>query len=646
MKHERAILLLSDYLLRELDEVARTALESHLDTCPECRAELETMREFAAGASPAAGAHPEAAELVAFLDPAGDLPTERMAAIALHVGDCGACARELNTARALLGRPRALPARATWLVAAALAVLLALFAGWRLGVPWSGSPGGGFTVASLQLPERFDPDEADPVEGDLDPSADTKVELNIPLAPIQTAGAREKSLNLRVASLPDRRTVWTGRVKPAQAATPDGRGFLAALPAGLLGEGTYELEVLDEGNPVYYVKFRLRSVHGGKQNESNGAVIQTPDGGFLLASCTYSLGSAPGERSDGWLLRLNRVGEEVWSRTYGGDGWDALNCIRATPDGGYAMTGYAGSAFADLWLLKVDTAGEVLIDRRWGSEHGWENGRDLICTADGGYALIGYTRSYGKGPRSVYLVKTDADGRREWDQVYGGEGEDTGVSLLQTADGGFLLGCNSNSFGAGGGDLWLIKTDGLGQIEWERTYGDSLPQNGGKLLPAADGGYFMVGSSLRDERLDFYDGWLLKLATDGSLEWERRYGGEYNEVFGFGLATAGGGLVLAGDACPERGNADLWLLGLDGEGEMLWEQRFGGKGDEISRWLAPTADGGFMLCATTDSWGSGGTDLWLIKTDPRGRYQPGVGSEEERRSWSRVLAHAAPGGMR
>ncbi|MBM4117426.1 hypothetical protein FJ251_06720 [bacterium] len=521
---------------------------------------------------------------------------------------------------------------------------MAVLVGWRWGALWRvGAPDK--AQATLALPEHFDPAEAEPVEGSLDASAPTTVALEVPLSPLRTAGTEARPLVAQISRLPDGQMLWTEEIDPARAAA-GAEKLRLDLPAGFLGAGTYELEILDAGEPLYYVRFRLRSVHGGTLNESEGAALHLPDGGYLLASTTYSFGSSPGRSSDGWLVRLSATGDELWSRTYGGDGWDGLNSIRPTPDGNYVCTGYAGSAFADLWLLKVSPEGEVLFDRRWGTEHGWDNGRDVICTADGGYAVVGYTRSFGKGPRSVYLVKTDASGRREWDQHYGGEGEDTGVSLLQMADGGYLLGGTTASFGAGGSDLWVIRTDAAGAVLWDRTYGDSLAQSGGMLLPARDGDFYLLGSTLRDEVLDFNDGWLLKLAADGEPRWSRRYGGEGPETFARGIVLADGGLVIAGSTAPGREQDDVWLLGLDAEGNVLWERSFGGPEAEAALWLEAARDRGFLVCATTRSYGAGDDDLWLIRTDSSGLYAIGGGTPAEQRYWSRVLVHAVPAGLR
>lgn len=647
MKHDEAKLLLSDRLLGELDADSRRAVDAHLAGCAECRELLAGLRmlreELARGRSAAAGEHPAADELVAYFDPAGALPTPRMAEIALHLRDCAACAEEARALRPLLTRVRRRLPRPLYL-AAALIVLAVVLVGWRWGAFWRAGPPGK-AMATLALPAHFDPAEAEPIEGKLDARAPTTVALEVPLSPLRTAGTEARPLVAQISRLPDGQLLWTEQIDPARTAA-GAQSLRLDLPAGFLGAGTYELEILDAGEPLYFVRFRLRSVHGGKLNESEGAALQLPDGGYLLASGTYSFGSAPGLSCDGWLVRLNATGDELWSRTYGGEGWDGLNSIRETPDGNFVCTGYAGSAFADLWLLKVSPEGEVLFDRRWGTEHGWDNGRDLICTADGGYAVVGYTRSFGKGPRSVYFVKTDASGRREWDREYGGEGEDTGVSVLQMADGGYLVGGTTTSSGAGGSDLWVIRTDAAGSVIWDRTYGDSLAQSGGMLLPARDGDFYLLGSTQRDERLDFNDGWLLKIAGDGQPRWSRRYGGEDPETFARGIVLADGSLVIAGSMAPGREQDDVWLLGLDANGDALWEHSFGGPEAEAPLWLEPAQDRGLLICASTRSYGAGDDDLWLIRTDASGIYATGGGAPAEQRYWSRVLVHAVPAGMR
>ena len=162
------------------------------------------------------------------------------------------------------------------------------------------------------------------------------------------------------------------------------------------------------------------------------------------------------------LLRfLGLTGPQEWSKTYGGPNVDATDALVKTSDGGYAVVGYTasfGAGSRDAWLVKTDWAGNEL----WNQTYGGPND-DFACalvqTSDGGYALAGYTKSFGAGGLDFWLVKTDASGIVQWNRTYGGTGADVAYALVQTSDGGYALAGYTYSFGAGSADAWLVKTD-------------------------------------------------------------------------------------------------------------------------------------------------------------------------------------------
>jgi len=657
MSHDETKLLLSDYLLGDLDEVRRAQVDKHLIGCNECREVLEVARALGRELGQAPDfAHPGAEEMVAYADPDGDLSTSRLAEIAMHTASCASCREELQLAREALSPPRRRSARAVAYVATAAIILLLIYSGWRsktglreMAVPTA--------VAEMDFPENFDPDRTVPVEGSLQGEAATSIRMMIPATAIPSGvDSVEDTILCRISSLPDEVLRWTRKITPTDALADEGATIQIDLPAGSLGAGTYKLDLLEAGIPIYRAKFRLRLVHGGEAPDNPGAVIQMPDGGYLVAAGTYSFGDRVNGACDGWLLRLDKYGQKLWDRAIGGTGWESLNCMRQTPDGGFICTGFAGSAFADLWLLKLDAEGNVEFDRRFGKESGWDNGRDVICTRDGGYAAIGYTRSYGPGPYGIIVVKVDRKGGQEWVQLYGGEGSDRGKSIVQLEDGTYLVSGDVASLdqreGKRHSDAWLARIDEEGNLIWSRRYGTPGQEGGGQILPSPSGGHYILGWSRRafrpnGEKLDKNDPWLIKVDADGNLEWERIYGEIAWESFARGLVNDDGNLVILGSMAPtEAEEFDLWLLCLDPQGVVLWERRFGGPGEERGHWLTETRDGGYMLSGSTTSWGSGDRDIWLVKTDGNGNYQPGAGTTRQRESWDRVFAHGMPAGLR
>jgi predicted secreted protein len=162
-----------------------------------------------------------------------------------------------------------------------------------------------------------------------------------------------------------------------------------------------------------------------------------------------------------------------WNKTYGGTGDDTeMNLVR-TADGGYAITGYTGSFGAgglDGWLVKTDAAGNMQWNKTYGGT-GDDYGIHVLQTVEGGYAIIGYTTSFGAGGEDVWLVKADAAGNMQWNQTYGGTGAEQGWSLIQTSDGGYAMAGYTSSFGAGGQDFYVVKTDEAGAVPEGLTIG-------------------------------------------------------------------------------------------------------------------------------------------------------------------------------
>jgi hypothetical protein len=230
----------------------------------------------------------------------------------------------------------------------------------------------------------------------------------------------------------------------------------------------------------------------------------------------------------------------------------------------------------------------------------------LVQTSDGGYAIAGYTTSFGAGSYDFWLVKTDKNGKMEWNQTYGGAGNEHAYSLVETSDGGYAL----------TGSGLFVKTDAYGVMEWNQTYG------GVSLIETSDGGYAIAGSKNDDFSI-------VKIDASGNKEWNRTYGGPEVERAHSLVETSEGGFALAGGTTVSEGNGHsawrFWLVRTDEDGDMLWNQTYGIANDEAYS-LVRTSDGGFALAGTTYIWdpatlGAGNYDFWLVKTDESGNME-------------------------
>jgi hypothetical protein len=360
----------------------------------------------------------------------------------------------------------------------------------------------------------------------------------------------------------------------------------------------------------------INRTYGGTKTDVANAVVQTSEGGYALAGYTSSLGAGI---QDMWLVKTDSAGNHLWNRTYGGANYDGAYSIVQTNDGGYALGGYTGSfgaGYDDVWLVKTDGAGNMLWNRTYGGAN-FDDAYSLVQTNDGGYALAGSTLS-SSGDYDLYLVKTDGFGNMLWNKTYGGTLDDVSWSVVETNDGGYALAGWTYSFGAGSQDAWLVKTDGAGNIQWNRTYGGTNYDGAYSLVQTNDGGYALAGYTY-SLGAGSSDVWLIKTDSSGNMQWGKTYGGaSYDEAYSV-VQTSNGGYAIAGYTDSfGMGDDDIWLIKTDDFGNMLWSKTYGGIKGDGARYVIQTSDGGYALAGYTYSLGAGDTDMWLVKTDQSG----------------------------
>jgi len=355
--------------------------------------------------------------------------------------------------------------------------------------------------------------------------------------------------------------------------------------------------------------------YGGASADNAQSVVQTIDGGYAIAGQTESFGAGG---LDYWLVKTDAYGNMQWNKTYGGASTDYACSVVERNDGGYAIAGGThsfGAGNADFWLIKTDAAGNMEWHQTYGGA-GIDWASHLVQTSDGGYILAGLTQSFGAGGEDCWLVKTDSSGNMQWNKTYGGTGNDVAKEVVETSDGGYAIACRTSSFGAGNYDFWLIKTDSAGNVEWSQTYGGPYLEWGRSVVQTDDGGYAIAGNT-RSFGAGGDDCWLVKTDAAGNMQWNQTYGGTGHDHPGSLVQTRDGGYAMIGRTESfGAGMVDWWLVKTYANGTMEWNKTYGGTGVEESNQIIQTSDGGYAIAGWTGSFGAGNYDFWLIKLAP------------------------------
>jgi hypothetical protein len=346
------------------------------------------------------------------------------------------------------------------------------------------------------------------------------------------------------------------------------------------------------------------------------SVQQTSDGGYIVAGETRSFGAGS---YDIFLIKTDANGYIIWAKTYGGTGNDRARSVQQTSDGGYIVAGSTlsfGAGSWDIFLIKTDANGNV----QWAKTYGGTS--DIYAysvqqTSDGGYIVAGATWSFGAVFLDIFLVKTDANGNIQWAKIYGGTRTDGAYSVQQTSDGGYIVAGWTWSFGADSADIFLIKTDASGNVQWAKTYGGTGGDLAYSVQQTSDGGYIVAGvTSSFGAGGDIF---LIKTDANGNIIWAKTYGGIYGDIAYSVQQTSDGGYIMAGVTLSfGAGSLDIFLIKTDANGNIIWAKTYGGIYGDIAYSVQQTSDGGYIVAGGTNSFGAGWYDIFLIKTDANG----------------------------
>lgn len=314
---------------------------------------------------------------------------------------------------------------------------------------------------------------------------------------------------------------------------------------------------------------------------------------------------------------------ELWNKTYGGSNIDIGYSVKQTSDNGYIIAGYTrsyGASGHNVWLIKTDAQGTM----QWNKTFGGSSDDEAQCvaqTTDGGYIITGFTKSLGAGGKDLWLIKTDASGNEVWDKFWGGTSDDAGTCVLQTTDGGYIISGYTSSYGAGSVDAWLIKTNASGNQVWAKTLGGMSSDGAWWVLPTSDG-YALTGWTYSYSGDPIGDAWLVKTDLNGNQLWYVTYGGnDVDRGYCLDHTTDGGYIITGYTASMGAGLDDMLLIKTYANGTQQWLKTFGGTGRDYGNAVVQTTTGGYIIAGYTLSYGAGSEDVWVVKTDAAGNQE-------------------------
>ena len=368
------------------------------------------------------------------------------------------------------------------------------------------------------------------------------------------------------------------------------------------------------------------------------------------------------------------LGEITTIKNYGGSKNDVANAVVKTQDGGAAVLGYTQSINGDIsdktgenfdfWILKLDAENNIQWSKTFGGSED-DRGNDILQTKDGGFAVLGYSTSSDQdvpgnaGSQDFWMIKLDANGAISWSKTFGYLGADFGTTVLQTSDNSYLItgvldvtasggqGNSRNVQRHAGGDIWAIKLSENGDLQWSKYFGGSFTDAPFGIVETEDQNFIIAGSSDSAD-VDIsnnngsYDFWVLKITSNGSLLWERSFGGSEIDEARAITTTNDGNFIIVGDTrsrdkdvSNNNGAADVWILKMNLDGNLIWEKTIGGSSFDVARSVARAQDNGFIISGSSRSLNEGFTnqgqnDALLLKIDAEGNlvWKQTIGGDE------------------
>ncbi len=359
--------------------------------------------------------------------------------------------------------------------------------------------------------------------------------------------------------------------------------------------------------PALHTKYFWEKTYGSSNNETFGDIERVFDG-YIIAGSTYS----ENNKDDVLIIKIDKSGSIVWYKKYGNRDYDRALAVKKIYKGFIAagMTGVSGKATRDAWLLKIDSDGDIIWNKMLGG-----SGNEVLRSMDvepDGYIFVGETSSFGRGKQSIWAVKTDKHGVIRWHNALGKGPLNKGVDIKKTGDGYILIG---DILRDGASDVIVVKLDKKGRKVWERIYGGNMDDYAASIKVLPDG--YVIAATTESKGAGGKDAWLLKLDANGRLEWDNTLGGSEDDSARY-IEDIGNGFVISGSSASAsfKFNEMAWIVKTDFYGNKIWERFY--KKAFVAEKVIRTPRG-YIIAGVTSKFGAGKGDIWVVKVDEDGK---------------------------
>ncbi|KUG24880.1 hypothetical protein ASZ90_005307 [hydrocarbon metagenome] len=313
----------------------------------------------------------------------------------------------------------------------------------------------------------------------------------------------------------------------------------------------------------------------------------------------------------------------TFERILGTSESESAASVKETHDG-YIMTGFYkpdDEDYSYLLVKKTDLYGKTVWFKTFGTDRDPDGGSDVIVANDGNYVVLGNTESYGAGRIDFYLLKLDPNGNLIWSKTYGGQYDESASEVLQTSDGGFIMCGNTKLSASGSRDAYIVRVDAQGNQLWAKNYGGAGGETASGIIETSDGGYIFSGSTTSNGTDDFQL-WIVKIDANGNEVWSKTHGGAEWEEAASISPTSDGGYILSGYTLSKGAGAkDAYLIKVNATGDVIWDKVFGDIHADEFRDAKETPDGGFIAVGYSITFFSQQNqyrDLFIVKTNSSG----------------------------